>query len=174
MQRSRRWRGAILFIIIDVTSHSKGYLTRGRIPKERARVELAADTRDGRRPHDGARHRRGLSTTHGLYLRVIGHRDGRRVRSAISRHGPITTSPHAHRRSSTLPRQQRRGPPSVAEASGAHRAGGASRAAEYEPHPNENRLVAPRVALGRVSRRRRRVFSGRRACAGRSARRWCS
>ena len=32
-------------------------------------------------------------------------------------------SPHAHRRSSTLPRQ-RRGPPYVAEASGAHRAAG--------------------------------------------------
>ena len=41
-------------------------------------------------------------------------------RSANSRHGPIT--PHAHRRSSTLPRQQRRGPPSVAEAFGGHRA----------------------------------------------------
>ena len=69
-------------------------------------------------------------------------------------------SPHAHRRSSTLPRQ-RRGPPYVAEAFGAHRAG-AARRPESEPHPNENRLVALREALGRLSRRRRRVPRGRR------------
>ena len=31
-----------------------------------------------------------------------------------------------------------------------------------EPHPNENRLVAPRAASGRLSRRRRRVPRGRR------------
>ena len=85
-------------------------------------------------------------------------------RSANSRHGPITTSPNAHRRSSTLPRQ-RRGAPYVAEVSGAHRAG-AARATETEPHPNENRLVAPRVMLGRLSRRRRQVF--RAACAMRA------
>ena len=79
-------------------------------------------------------------------------RTDRRVRSAISRHGPIATNPHARRRSSTLPRQ-RRGPPCVAEASGAHRAG----ALHGRPEPsltNKNRLVAPRVASGRLSRRR--------------------
>ena len=58
----------------------------------------------------------------------------------------------AHHRSSTLPRQ-RRGTPLVAEAflcSSRGRAAGR----RTEPHPNENRLVAPRAALGRFSRRR--------------------
>ena len=81
--------------------------------------------------------------------------------SASSRHGPIATSPGgAHRRSSTLP-CQRCGPPYVAEAFGAHRAG-AARATVIRTSPNENRLVALREALGRLSRRRRRVPRGRR------------
>ena len=87
-------------------------------------------------------------------------RTARARRSANSRHGPIMTSAHASRRSSTIPRQ-RRGPPYVAETSGAHRAG-ATRATGTGPHPRENRLVAPRVASGRLSRRRRRVPRGRR------------
>ena len=97
-------------------------------------------------------------------LKAVRYR-GRRARSAISRHGPIATNPHARRRSSTLPRQ-RRGPPCVAEASGAHCAG-APRATGTRASPNENRLVAPRVAPGRLSRRRRRVSRGRRAPSGR-------
>ena len=51
--------------------------------------------------------------------------------------------------------------PYVAEASGAHRAG-APRATGTGPHPKESRLVGPRVALGRLSRRRRWRTWGRR------------
>ena len=48
---------------------------------------------------------------------------------------------------------------------------GCPRATGTGPHPNKNRLVAPRVALGRLSRRRRRVSrrGGRRDAAGFSA-----
>ena len=81
-------------------------------------------------------------------------------RAANSRHGRHHDESRIHSRSSTLPRQ-RRGTPLVAEAflcSSRGRAAGR----RTEPHPNENRLVAPRVALGRLSRRRRRVPRGRR------------
>ena len=84
-------------------------------------------------------------------------------RTACARQFPgtgTTTTSHAHRRSSTLPRQ-RRVPRTWPRRSGliAHGlpAGDRNRASL-----NKNRVVAPRVALGRLSRRRRRVPRGRR------------
>ena len=81
-------------------------------------------------------------------------------RSANSRHGPIASVPTrtaARRRflvNAAVPRTWPRRPGLIARL--------AARATGTEPHPKENRLVAPRVASGRLSRRRRRAVRGRR------------
>ena len=95
----------------------------------------------------------GLAQLPASILALPDIRERRAPRSANSRHGPITdeyprTPPLVDASSSTpLSPVRGRGVP--------HRAA-AARATGTEPHPNKNRVVAPRVALGRLSRRRLR------------------